>query len=104
MSPGSQLKRKRNAVTERNNDKRKLAKYNRTEVTLTDEQHEEMCAVLNIAEEVDNSELEKIFAEGDSYGVGKEIREVWMTDKRQQVAQFKADQAKNGEQSDQRLA
>jgi len=40
-------------------------------VTLTDEQHEEMCAVLNIVEEVDNSELEKIFAEGDSHRVAK---------------------------------
>jgi len=51
-----------------------------------------MCAVLNKVEEVDNSELEKIFAEGDSHKVGKEVREVWMTDKQQQPA--------IGEQSD----
>ena len=97
MSPASQSKRKQNALTERNNDKRKLTKYEKTEVTLADEQHEEMCAIMNKVEEVDKAELEKIFAEGDSHGVGTQIREVWMTDRRQQLAQFRADQDRNGE-------
>ena len=57
----------------------------KTEVTLADEQHEEMCAILNKVEEVDKSESEKIFAKGDSHG-GTQIREVWMMDKRQQLA------------------
>lgn len=99
MSPASQTKRKQNAVIERNNDKRKLTKYERTEVTLADEQHEEMCAIVDKVEEIDKAELEKIFAEGDSHGVGTQIREVWMSDKRQQLAQFKADQDRNGEYS-----
>ena len=92
MSPASQLKRKKNVLTERTKDKRKLNKYEKTEVTLTDQQHEEMHAIVNKVEEVENAELEKIFAEGDSHGVGKQMREVWTTDKWQQAAQFKADQ------------
>ena len=56
-----------------------------------------MCAILNKVEEVDKAELEKVFAEGDNHGVGTQIREVWTTDKRQQLAQFKVDQDRNGE-------
>ena len=41
--------------------------------------------------------MEKVFAEGDNHGVGTQIREVWTTDKRQQLAQFKVDQDRNGE-------
>ena len=97
MSPFSQSKQKQNASTERNNDKRKLTKYERTEVMLTDEQHEEMSEILDKVEEVDKAE---IFAERDSHGVGTQIREVWMTDKRHQLARFKADQDRNGEYSE----
>jgi len=39
MSPGSRLKRKQCAAIERAVDKRKLARYEPTEVTLADEQH-----------------------------------------------------------------
>ena len=81
-------------LTEQNNYKKKLAKYENTEVTLADEQHEEMSAITDKIEEVGQDELEKIFVEGDSHGMGKEVREVWMTDKRQQLNQFIADQAK----------
>ena len=94
MSPSSQAKRKQNILKERGNDKKKLAKYENTEVTLADEQHEEMSTLVNKIEEVGKAELEKIFAEGDSHGVGTQVREVWMTDKRQQLSQFKADQEK----------
>jgi len=76
--------------------RKKLAKYESTEVTLADEQHEDMCEIVNRIEEVSGNELEKIFTEGDAHGVGKQIREVWTTDRRQQLSQFKADQARNG--------
>ena len=52
-----------------------------------------MCNVMKTIEEVD---LEKVFVEGDSHGVEDKIRELWLTDKRQQSKQFHADQAKNG--------
>ena len=48
MSPVSQLKRKQNASMEHGIDKRKLAKYENTEVTLADEQHTQMCDIVNV--------------------------------------------------------
>ena len=95
MSPASQFKRKQNAQAERTNDKKKLRKFENTEVTLDEEQHDEMCTIVNKIEEVGKNDLEKAFAEGDAHGVGAQIREVWVTDRRQQTDQFKADQAKN---------
>jgi len=74
-----------------------LAKYEKTEVTLSDDQHEEMSAIVNEIEEKSRDELEKIFAEGDTHGVGTQVREVWITDKRQQLDQFRADQQRNSE-------
>ena len=96
MSPASQLKRKQNMISERNNDKIKLRRYENTEVTLADDQHDDMCNVVKTIEEVGKNDLDKVFAEGDSHGVGDKIREVWLTDKRQQSKQFHTDQAKNG--------
>ena len=95
MSPSSQMKRKRNALMERNSDKKKLAKYQNTEVTLSEEQHEEMSSVVSRIEEVGKDELEKVFAEGDAHGVGAQIREIWTTDRREQLDQFRQDQARN---------
>jgi len=99
MSPASQAKRKQNSLKERTKDKAKLSKFEKTEVTLDEEQHDEMCNIVNKIEEVGKDELEKVFAEGEAHGVGAQIREVWVTDRRQQMDQFKADQAKNGELS-----
>ena len=88
MSPASQLKSKQNRISERNNDKIKLRKYEKTEVTLADEQHDDMCNVMNTIEEVSRDDLEKVFAEGDAHGVGDKVREVWLTDQRNQADQF----------------
>ena len=99
MSPASQSKRKQNSLTERNNDKIKLTKFEKTEITLAEEQHDEMCTIVNRIEEVGKDELEKVFADGDAHGVGAQIREVWVTERRQQLDQFKADQARNGKLS-----
>lgn len=99
MSPASQSKRKQNSLIERNNDKIKLTKFEKTEITLAEEQHDEMCTIVNRIEEVGKDELEKVFADGDAHGVGAQIREVWMTDRRQQLDQFKADQIRNSKLS-----
>lgn len=95
MSPASQLKRKQNVLMERNNDKFKLAKYESTEVTLSEEQHEDMNAVVSKIEEISKDKLEKVFAEGDAHGVGTQIREIWTTNRREQLDQFNEDQARN---------
>jgi len=97
MSPGSRLKRKRCAVMERGVDKRKLARYEPTEVTLADEQHTQMCNVMDVIDQVAVDDLECIFKEGEIHGVEEKLREVWTTDKREQKEQFQKDQAKNGE-------
>jgi len=93
MSPASQ--RKQNALMERNSDKIKLARYEKSEVTLAEEQHDEMCAIVNRIEEVGKKELEKVFAKGNAHGVGAQMREVWLTDRRQQAERFKADSTNN---------
>ena len=49
-----------------------------------------MCTIVTKIEEVGKDDLEKVFAEGDAHGIGAQIREVWVTDKRQQMDQFKA--------------
>ena len=95
MSPASQFKRKQNVLMERNNDKLKLAKYENTEVALSEDQHEDVSAVVNKIEEVSKDCLEEIFAEGDAHSVGTKIREIWMTDRREQLEQFNQDQARN---------
>ena len=45
MSLASQLKRKQNASIKRGGTKKKLAKYEKTESTLADKQHTQMCDV-----------------------------------------------------------
>ena len=54
-----------------------------------------MCTIVTKIEEVGKDDLEKVFAEGDAHGVGAQIREVWVTDKKQLMDQFKADQSTN---------
>ena len=76
MSPASQLKRKQNTTSERNNDKKKLRKYENTEVTLADDQHEDMCNIVKTIDEVSKDDLEKLFTESDIHGVKDKVREV----------------------------
>ena len=80
MSPANQLQCKSNSKVERSNDRRKLIKYESTDITLADEQHEDMCTLTNKINDVGNEDLQRIFTEGDSYGVGDKVREIWETD------------------------
>ena len=73
--------------------KRKLEKYTEADVTLSDEQHEEMCS---FAERASSEDLDKIFLEGSEHGVGGLMKEIWYTDSRCQQQQFVNDQSKNG--------
>lgn len=96
MSPASQLKRKQNAAMERGLDKRKLAKYVDTELTLADNQHSQMCSVVDTINQVAVDDLQRIFEEAEAHGVSDKLKEIWTTDKREQMEQFQKDQAKNG--------
>ena len=56
--------------------KRKLAKYENAEITLADEQHTHMCDVMNPINSETIDELQKIFEEGESYGVSSKLKEI----------------------------
>ena len=73
---------------ERNNDKLKLAKYESTEVMLSEDQHEDMNVVMNKIKQVSKDCLEKIFVKGDAHDVGNRIRETWMTKRWEQWEQI----------------
>jgi len=96
MSPASQNKRKQNVTSERNSDKKKLRKYENTEVSLDDDQHDDLCEIVKKIEEVSKDDLEKAFCEGDIHGVGDKVREIWVTDRRHQLQQFREDQMRIG--------
>lgn len=54
-----------------------------------------MCRITEIVEEAEKDELDKLFAEGDTHGVGKVLRNAWNTDLRKQQRQFMNDQTTN---------
>ena len=61
MSPGSRLKRKRCAVMETGVDKRS---WQDMKPTLADEQHTQMCNVMDVTDQVAVDDIECIFKEG----------------------------------------
>ena len=93
MSPASQQRRKSNAQSERSNMMRKLEKCSEADVTLNDEQHDEMCSLV---ERISDEDLGKIFLEGSEHGVGDLMKGIWYTDSKRQCQQFLQDQSKNG--------
>ena len=88
MSPASQQKRRQNAQYSRNISLMKLAKYQESEVTLNEEQHIEMCTIM---EKTNDDDLEKLFKEGNEHGVGDIMKDVWFTDKKRQIQEFSHD-------------
>ena len=92
MSPASQAKRKKLAQYERTSNIRKLKKYEESEVTLDDEQNDEMC---NIAEQIRTEDLEKLCKEGDEHSVGRIMKDLWITDNERKRQEFSTDQEKN---------
>ena len=93
MSPASQQKRKSNAQSKRSNMMRKLEKFSEADVTLNDEQHNEMCSLV---ERISDEDLGKNFLEGSEHGVGDLMKDIWYTDSKRQRQQFLQDQSKNG--------
>ena len=77
---------------ERTNTMRKLAKYEDSEIVLDHNQNEEMCKVV---QSIGDDDLEKLYEEGEKHGVGKLMKEIWITDVEQRRKQFRDDQAKN---------
>ena len=92
MSPASQAKCKKLAQYERTNSIRKLARYEEHEVTLDDDQNEEMRTVM---ETTKDEELQRSYDEGEKYGVIGIMKEIWNTDLDRQRTEFSHDQASN---------
>ena len=93
MSPASQAKQKKLAQYERTSNIRKFKKYEDNEVTLDDEQNDEMC---NIVEQIQTEDLEALCKEGDEHGVGRLMKDLWIADNERKRQEFSSDQAKNG--------
>ena len=84
MSPASLKKRKSNTQQERNKDKRALAKYRHMELTLDDEQNDELVDIMAKVETVGKDTLEEIFTEAETSacGAANTLRCIWEHDKR----------------------
>ena len=98
MSPSSQKKRKENTQRERAKDRSRLQKYSHTELTLDDEQHDELSKLIDAIDENGGKEIEEIMQDADSHGVGDCVREIWQMDKQRVKDEFNRDQQKNCEQ------
>ena len=95
MSPASQKKRKQKTQVERDTHLQKLQSSEHTILPLDNEQDEEMMAAVNTIENKFADDLEKLFLEGESHGVGQRIREIWNADRRASCHQYKNDQSHN---------
>ena len=81
-------------MAERARDKKLIRKYERTEVTLDDDQSDEMAKIVDVISNKSSDVLSKIFEEAENEGKS-DIKEVWMNDKRSDKAEFERDQYKN---------
>lgn len=97
LSPKSLKKKKQNVTQERMNNMRLLKKYDSVNVTLNEDQHNEMCTVVDQTNKVGSKNLDDLFVEGDKEGVGQAIRSIWKNDVRNIKREFEDDQKQNGE-------
>lgn len=74
-------------------DRKSLQKYEQTEVTLDDDQNEEMSQIINVISTNSPEVLSEIFEEAESQGKVQSVRDIWQSDMR---SQFNKDQARNG--------
>ena len=96
MSPASLKRRKSNTQQERNKNS---ISYRHMEVTLDDDQSDELVEIMDKIEEVGKTTLDEIFLEAESSGVGSSIRGIWEEDK-WNMKNLKKDQEQNSKRSD----
>ena len=95
MSPSSQKRRKENTQRQRGRDRIQLRKYSHTELTLDDEQHDELSLLMDAIGERGGEDVEDIMKDAGSHGVGDSVREIWQMDKQRMREEFDGDQKKN---------
>ena len=98
MSPSSQKKRKENAQREQAKDRSRLQKYLHTELTLDDDQHDELSKLMDTIEEKGGKEIEEVMQDAESHGVGDSVCEIWQMDMQRVKDIFNNDQQRNSEQ------
>ena len=94
LSPKSLKKKRQNMQQERS---KLLKKYSHMEVSLNEDQHDQMCNVMENVAQIGAKELESALAEGDKHGVGPAIRAIWKNDLQNIKKEFDQDQKQNSE-------
>ena len=89
LSPKSLKKKRQNMQQERS---KLLKKYTHLEVTLNEEQHDEMCSIMEKVTQVGAEEVESSLVDSDKYGVGSAVRAIWENDLKKE---FNKDQHQN---------
>ena len=84
-------------MKEREHDKKLLRKCEHTELTLDDDQSEEMGQIVSIINQSCSDTLHSVFKEAKEQGGKCEIEEIWKMDVRSDRELFNKDQATNGE-------
>ena len=74
-----------------------LKKYSHMEVSLSKDQHDQMCNIMEKVAQVGAEELELSLTEGDKHGVGPAIRAIWKNDLQNIKKEFDQDQQQSGE-------
>ena len=95
LSPASMKKKKQNTQLERSSDKKKLKKYEYTDLILSDEQHEQMCEIMQKIDEYGSEDLADLLSTRDE-DTREVIKGLWENDKRNVQREFQRDQRANG--------
>ena len=94
LSPKSLKKKRVNMQQERS---MLLKKHLHMEVCLSEDQHDQMCDIMENVAQIGAKELESSLVEGDKHGVGPAIRAIWKNDLQNIKKEFDEDQEKNCE-------
>ena len=81
-------------MTERAQDKKTIRKYEHTEITLDDDQSDEMAEIVNVINSRSPDALSEIFQEAESQGKSG-VKEIWRNDVRSDQKEFEKDQSRN---------
>ena len=72
-----------------------LKKFSHVEVSLSEDQHDQMCNIVEKFSQIGAEELESSLVEGDKHGVGPAIRGIWKNDLQNIKKEFDQDQQQN---------
>jgi len=97
LSPASVAQRKKATQRERSADKAKLARVAELDVSLDEDQSDELTNTMKHIEEANQDELEKIFKEADEHSVGESIRAAWESNRQSTKQKFFKDQQINSQ-------